>query len=877
MMLSKTYSPQSVEKKWYSLWEKEGYFKPKKKENPYTIVLPPPNVTGVLHSGHALNITLQDSLIRYKRMKGFDALFLPGMDHAGIATQSVVEGQIHAREKKTRHELGREEFLKRVWEWKEKHEHIINEQQKAMGASLDWDRYLFTMDDEAKEAVEKAFVDYYNKGLIYKANRMINWDTVLQSAISDAEVEYKEVNGFFYHIHYRLKDKDISVEIATTRPETLLGDTAVCIHPEDKRFSHLKGETVIVPICNREIPVILDTYVDKDKGTGVLKVTPGHDFNDFDIGERHNLPVVNILNPDGTLNENASIFQGMDIKTARKKIVGELKKNGQMGKITKLVHQVGHGQRSGHPVEPIISKQWFLNVEEMASEAVKKVRSKETCFFPASWENTYFSWLDKPKDWCISRQLWWGHRIPFYSCSSCHHEWADKKDPSRCEKCSSEDISRDPDVLDTWFSSGLWPLATLGWPDKNKMKEKGFDHFFPTDVLVTGFDIIFFWVARMMMMSLESRESIPFKKVYIHAIVRDKLGRKMSKSLGNGIDPMEMIKTYGTDAFRFTLAAGSGYNRTLNLDPDVISGYRNFINKIWNAFRFIHPWLKNAGEWDSVKEKADHHERWILSELNEISRKVNMSFDRFRFDEIASLIYNFTYEKYCSWFIEISKDVLKTPGDACTRRIHILKFCFKKMMALLHPIAPFVTEEIWSHLKEKQEDLLIVQSYPDFDENLVYESDRMFMNKFIDIITTIRFLRASVHIKPKTEIDVFLKTKDTSLLNYLKDNTNHFRSLARVKKIHFDGNVTEKTISAPSGSVEIFIPVEGVVDLKEQIDRLSKQLNQIANEYKKTSSKLTNDNFIKKAPEEIVAEVRKKQQLNREKMESIESLLKQLK
>ena len=878
--LPKTYDPLVAEKKWYKVWQDGGYFKPRKAKKSYTIIMPPPNVTGKLHAGHALDITTQDSLIRYKRMKGFETLYIPGMDHAGIATQAVVERQIYREEKKTRRDLGREEFLKRVWDWKKHHGGIINEQQKKMGLSADWDYFLFTMDKEANEAVCQAFIDYYNEGLIYRANRIINWDPVLQSAISDAEVEFQETKGFFYHIYYRIKNSEKHVEIATTRPETLLGDTAISVNPKDDRFKDLIGKKAIVPLCGREIPIIADSYVDMEMGTGVLKVTPGHDFNDFEIGIRHNLPIINILNPDGTLNQNALKFAGLKIKDARLKIVEELKKSKQMGAIKEHIHQVGHGQRSGHPVEPIVSKQWFLNVKKMAKMAVEKVQSKETRFYPEYWENTYFSWFKEIRDWCISRQLWWGHRIPFFYCQDCDHGWPSMEKPGQCIKCKGSRVQQDPDVLDTWFSSGLWPLSTLGWPNKERMKNKGFDRFFPTSVLVTGFDIIFFWVARMMMMSLKSTGQIPFEKVYIHAIVRDKLGRKMSKSLGNGIDPLEMVNLYGADAFRFALASGSGYNRTLNLDPARIEGHRNFINKIWNAFRFIYPYIQGHKISSLQKEKLIHHERWIVSELMTATQTINKSLDEFRFDEAASTIYAFTYDKFCSWFIEISKKILiDGEEDVKKRRIDVLGFCFKQMLKLLHPITPFITEELWSYLKEQNEDLLIVQKYPLFDKKMIYKADQVKMDKFMEVITSIRHLRTKLDIKPKEEIEICLFSDNGSLLDYFADNKDVFLSLARVKTIHVHKKKEQrpsKAVMAATGHTEIHILLEGIIDFAEQIKRMQKQLNKVQKEYEKIENKLSNPNFTQNAPSEIIQKTKEKISSCQEKMNSIKSLLEQL-
>lgn len=873
--LSKTYNPENLEKEWYQKWDNGGYFKPRKNDEnkTYSLVMPPPNVTGRLHMGHALDITTQDALIRFKRMKGYETLWIPGADHAGIATQSVVEKLVYDKEKKTKHDFTREEFLKKIWKWKEEYGDIINEQQKSLGASPDWDSFMFTMDPEANEAVRTFFVQLYNEGLIYQSDYIVNWDPVLQSAISDAEVEHKEVKGAFYNILYKVKNSDIILEIATTRPETLLGDTAVAVNPHDKRFNHLIGKTAIVPICNREVPIVGDEHVDIEKGTGCLKVTPGHDFNDFEIGKRHNLEIINILNNDGSMNKNGLEFEGMACKQARKEIVKKLKELEILVDIKDHIHPVGHGERSKAIIEPIVSKQWFVNTTKMSNEAVKAVEGDKTKFYPKGWENTYFSWLRNPRDWCISRQLWWGHQIPVFYCQDCNHTWADVNLDPKCIKCNSSNIAQDKDVLDTWFSSGLWPMTLLGWPDKKRMELKGFDKFFPTDTLITGYDIIFFWVARMMMMSLKAVDNIPFEKIYIHALVRDKFGVKMSKSLGNGIDPLDMIDTYGADALRFTLAAGSGYNRNLNLDPERIAGYRNFINKIWNAFRFISPFLNEAPEGLPEIKNLDHHERWILSELNTVTKSMNESMEDFRFDDSCSTIYSFVYDKFCSWFIELSKTVLYSDDEMNrVRRSRVLKYAFKKILALLHPFIPFITEELWSQLKDSNDELLIVTKYPEFNGELEFTSDQSNMNKFIEVVTCMRNLRASVNIKPKDEVNAELFSDSTDLLNYFNNNSKYFYELAKVKTIKSfskDSDRPSKSIMAATTHSEIFIPLEGVINLDDQIKRLEKDLLKANKEYSKLEGKLNNKKFISNAPEEVVIEVKSKANEFKDKIDSL--------
>ncbi|PIQ60195.1 MAG: valine--tRNA ligase [Bdellovibrio sp. CG12_big_fil_rev_8_21_14_0_65_39_13] len=875
--LSTSYSSDTVESKWYKKWEDGKYFKPKagKAKKSFCIIMPPPNVTGKLHAGHALDVTTQDALIRFKRMKGYETLWLPGSDHAGIATQSVVEKMVWEQEKKRRLEFKREDFVAKIWEWKKEYGDIIAGQMRSMGASPDWDYAMFTMDPEANEAVRKVFTDLFNEGLIYQSDYIVNWDPTLQSAISDAEVEHREINGAFYHLKYQVKGSEDFLEIATTRPETLLGDTAVCVHPDDDRFKKYIGKTAIVPLCNREVPIIADEYVDMEKGTGCLKVTPGHDFNDFELGKKHNLPIITILNKDATMNENAMEYNGLKVQEARKRMVKVLEESGILIETKKHVHQVGHGDRSGAVIEPLVSKQWFLNVKDMAKVAVDAVKDDTTRFFPKGWENTYFSWLNEPKDWCISRQLWWGHQIPVFYCQKCNHQWAHEEAQKSCPKCQAKEIHQDPDVLDTWFSSALWPISTLGWPNQERMKSKGFETFYPTSTLVTGHDIIFFWVARMMMMCLKFTKKVPFDHVYIHAIVRDKIGRKMSKSLGNGIDPLDMIAQYGADAFRFTLASGSGYNRGINLDPDRISGFRNFINKIWNAFRFIAPNLSESKNDLPDQSKLHHHERWILAELNTVCTVMNESMDEYRFDESCAAIYSFVYDKFCSWFIELSKPILKgNDSEARAQRATVLRYGFRKIVALLHPFTPYITEELWSFLKNDNEDLLIAQEYPEFNKAFEFTEDQDKMNKFIEVVSSIRYLRQNVNIKPKEMVKVCLYTDHTDLQVYFEQNRGNFESLANVNEITIgkkDSNRPEKSIFQATTHTEIFLPLEGVIDIGEQIARLTKELVKTEKDFEKYDKKLNNTQFMSNAPDEVVEEVKTNHAELKAKVESLKT------
>ncbi|MCT4643275.1 MAG: valine--tRNA ligase [Bacteriovoracaceae bacterium] len=877
--LPKTYSPEGIEDKWYKTWDENKCFKPvaNKDKGAFTVIMPPPNVTGKLHMGHALDHTVQDVLIRFKRMQGFETLWVPGQDHAGIATQAKVEEKIFKEEGKTKHDLGRDEFVKRIWDWKEEYGGHIIEQVKKLGDSCDWDYFTFTMDDGPKEAVTKFFIDMYNEGLIYQDNYIINWDPKLQSAISDAEVEHKDIDGNFYHIKYKVKDSKKTLEIATTRPETLFGDTAVAVNPNDDRYEDLIGKKAIIPICNREVTIIADEHVDMEKGTGCLKVTPGHDFNDYEIGKRHNLEIINILNKDGTMNENAKEVQGLKSKEARKQTVKLLKELDILIDMKPHKHPVGHSQRSGDIVEPMVSKQWFLNTQKMAEVSVDEVEKEKMKFYPKGWENTYFSYQKNPRPWCISRQLWWGHQIPVYECSECNEIHVSKDAPNECIKCGSKSLTQDPDVLDTWFSSGLFPLSTLGWPNTDKMKEKGFDKFYPTSTLVTGFDIIFFWVARMMMQCHKVTEKSPFEHVYIHAIVRDKNGIKMSKSLGNVIDPLDIISQYGCDALRFTLAVNSGYNRNINLDPEIIQGNRNFINKLWNAFRFIEPYLQNANDNGFELQDLHHHEKWILAELNNVIKKVTASFEEYRFDDGCNAIYAFVYDKFCSWFIELSKGILNSENDILkSQRANVLKYCFKQIMKLIHPVTPFISEEIWSHLKSENDDYLIRQDYPIFNNDHKFDADLNNMSKFMEVVTSIRNLRSSVQIKPKEEISLMLFTDDEALARYFYKSRGFFKELAKVNA----GKIKDKSIDRPAKSImkatahtEVFIPLEGIINLEDYSHKLENDLAKLKKEYEKIEKKLNNKNFMENAPENVVVEVKEKASGFEEKIKSIENSL----
>ncbi|MDH4467638.1 MAG: valine--tRNA ligase [Bacteriovoracaceae bacterium] len=888
--LEKTYRPEPIEQKWYQVWSERGCFKlsphldDKKDRKTFSVVMPPPNVTGKLHMGHALNNTCQDILVRYKRMQGFEVLWIPGCDHAGIATQSVVEKKLMQEQKQTRQELGREKFLEHVWHWKNEYGSNIVEQLKKLGVSCNWDYFTFTMDPSANKAVRRAFVELYRQGLIYRAERIIHWDPQLQSAISDAEVEFKEVKGKFYHLKYKVEDSEEYLVVATTRPETLFGDTAVAVHPLDERYSHLIGKRVKLPLTDRTIPIIFDEHVDRELGTGCLKVTPGHDFNDFEIGKRHQLPIITILTKSGKFNQHADLIEGLNPQQARPKVIAALEEVGSLLEIKDHVMLVGHGERSGGVVEPMVSLQWFLNVGEMASTAVRAVEKKKMRFIPETWQNTYFSWLRQPKDWCLSRQLWWGHRIPVFNCESCQFQWAAESDPTDCPQCKSHHVKQDEDVLDTWFSSALWPMTTLGWPDATLMKQKHYDRFYPNQVLTTGHDIIFFWVARMMMMCTHfAGGQIPFKDVYIHAIVRDKLGRKMSKSLNNGIDPLEMIEKYGCDAVRFTLAAGAGLSRNFNLDPLKIESYRNFMNKIWNAFRFVKPFMDSVSEGDVSKLNLNElgiQEKWILAELNDVIESVTKSIEEYRFDDACKSLYAFVYDSFCSWFLELSKGILyKTEGREKQIRAAVLKYVFSDILKLLHPFSPFLSEELWSQLHPS---LLISEVFPKMNKDFKkFKEEKTRLNEMIEMVTQVRNLRASLNLAPKIPIRIQVNAKTHPTAKFFFDNQYNLFHLARIKRAKVRSlsktDRPRKTIISPLSFGEVFLFLEGVVDIQKEILRNERQLTRLDQELRAVQQKLGNPSFTDRAPEEVVAEVREKAELLIHQKSVVEDSLARLK
>ena len=869
--LPKTYDPSEVEDKIYANWVDKKYFEaePDSKKEPYTIVIPPPNVTGQLHMGHALDETLQDILIRYKRMKGYAALWIPGTDHAGIATQIKVEAELR-KEGLTRYDLGREKFLERVWDWKRQYGNRIINQLKKLGSSCAWSRERFTMDDGCSDAVKEVFVKLYNKGLIYQGHRIINWCPHCITALSDAEVEYTEQDGFFWHIKYPVKDSDRFVEIATTRPETLFGDTAVAVNPDDERYADLVGKTLILPLVGREIPVIADEYVDKEFGTGCVKITPAHDPNDFEVGLRHNLEQIKVMNDDATMNKYAGKYQGMDRYECRKAMVEELKDLGLLVKTVPHKHNVGQCYRCGTTVEPIISKQWFVKMKPLAEPAVEVVKNGTVKFVPDRFSKTYLNWMENVHDWCISRQLWWGHRIPAFYCEDCGETTVSKDIVTKCPKCGGA-VKQDSDVLDTWFSSALWPFSTLGWPKETE----DFKYFYPTSTLVTGYDIIFFWVARMIFSALEQTGKTPFDHVFIHGIVRDSQGRKMSKSLGNGIDPLEVIAEYGADALRFTLATGNSPGNDMRYYKERVEASRNFANKIWNASRFL---LMNL-DIDKI-ELPDESElrvedKWILSVFNRVAKEVGENIDKFELGIAVSKLYDFIWDSYCDWYIELVKPRLYAKDGSEKAAQQVLAYVLENSLKLLHPFMPFITEEIFGYLPTGEESIMI-SSWPEFDEKLCFEADEKRMNIVMNAIKAIRNVRTQMNVVPSKKAKVIIVTEDKSLF---EGTEQFFEKLASASETVIQADksgIDDNAVSAVSEGAELFIPLDELIDRDKELARLSDEKKRLEAEIKRVESKLGNAGFVAKAPEKIVSEEREKGEKYKEMLakviQSIESM-----
>lgn len=864
--LEKTYDPAGVEERLYKMWTENGYFHAEidPDKEPYTIVIPPPNVTGQLHMGHALDETLQDILIRYKRMQGYSALWVPGTDHAGIATQIKVEENLRVNEGLTRYDLGREKFLERVWEWKNLYGDRIINQLKKIGSSCDWDRLRFTMDEGCSKAVKEVFINLYNKGLIYQGSRIINWCPHCITALSDAEVEHAEQAGHFWHIKYPVKDSDEVVIIATTRPETLLGDTAVAVNPNDERYTHLIGKTLILPLVGREIPVIADDYVDKEFGTGCVKITPAHDPNDFEVGLRHNLEQIKVLNDDATINDLGGKYRGMDRYEARKAMVADLEKEGLLVKVEEHTHNVGQCYRCGTTVEPIISKQWFVKMKPLAQPAIDAVKNKETQFVPEHFEKVYFHWLENIRDWCISRQLWWGHRIPAFYCDKCGEMVVTKEDSAVCPKCG-EKMRRDPDTLDTWFSSALWPFSTLGWPDKTPDLE----YFYPTSTLVTGYDIIPFWVMRMMFSGIEHTGEVPFKHVFIHGLVRDSQGRKMSKSLGNGIDPLEIIDKYGADALRFTLATGNAPGNDMRFYIERVEANRNFANKIWNAARFTLMNLEIEENKLPAKDKLQLEDKWILSKYNSLVAEVTNNLDKFELGIAVSKLYDFLWSNFCDWYIELVKPRLFDKENPTRETAeYVLCYVLSGTMQLLHPFMPFITEEIWQHLPHEGESIMISR-FPVYDKALDFAEDEKTMEAVMKAVSGIRNRRAEMNVPPSKKSKVIVVTKDTKTYNNSKQFFEKLASASEVEVLPDKEGIDSKAVNIVVDGAEIFLPLEELVDKDKELERLNKEKKQLEGEIKRVEGKLNNKGFVSKAPQKLIEEEKAKGIKYREMLEKV--------
>lgn len=870
--LPKAYEFRDIESYWYRFWEEQGFFHADV-DSPrpsFSIVIPPPNVTGQLHMGHALNNTLQDILCRYKRLKGYEVLWIPGTDHAGIATQNVVEREL-AKEGKTRYGLGRDAFIRRVWEWKERYGNIIINQLKRLGASCDWQRQRFTMDEGLSRAVRLVFVRLYEEGLIYRGRRMINWCPRCNTALANIEVEGEEEDGAFYYIRYPLEDESGHVVVATTRPETMLGDTAIAVHPEDERYVYLIGKKCLLPLVGRIIPIIGDPYVDREMGTGALKVTPAHDFNDFELGKKHGLEFVEVIGTDGRMTEAAgSQYVGMDRYECRRQVVEDLRKAGLLEKIEPLRHRVGHCYRCKSAIEPLISLQWFVKTKPLAERAIEAVKVGCTRIIPEKWAKDYFVWLENIEDWCISRQIWWGHRIPAWYCNDCDHITVADEDPTYCAGCGGNSIYQDPDVLDTWFSSALWPFTTLGWPDETPELSR----FYPTSVLVTGFDILFFWVARMMMMGLHFMGDVPFYDVYVHALVRDAQGQKMSKSRGNVIDPLVMMERYGTDAFRFTLAAFAVQGRDIRLSEERIEGYRHFVNKIWNASRLVLINLDHESPPVNVPDRLDSLvHKWILSRLQSVIDDVEQALDGYHFNEYAHMLYQFIWHEYCDWYLEMIKPDIY--GDDPYKRAVAQAIAVKvleNVLIMLHPIMPFVTEEIWHKLPQTSGSIMRA-SFPRVDSSRRDQESEAKVKLLQEVISGIRNIRGEMNISPGVRVDVVCRCQNDKDRTILEEYGYLIHDLAKVNRLDIrDIRSSEKPDMAASTiaeSVEVYVLLKDLLDFSTELQRLEKEIQKIEKELSLTTKKLHNEDFLKKAPDQVIEKEREKSQRLGEKMRKL--------
>lgn len=875
MEMKPKYNPTEVEAGRYQEWVEKGYFRPSgdKSKETYTIVIPPPNVTGKLHLGHAWDTTLQDILTRMKRMQGYDTLYLPGMDHAGIATQAKVEAKLN-EQGISRHDIGREKFLEEVWSWKDEYASFIRQQWAKLGLGLDYDRERFTLDEGLSKAVRKVFVDMYNKGLIYRGERIINWDPEARTALSDIEVVHEDVEGKFYHFKYPYADGEGYIEIATTRPETMLGDTAIVVNPDDERYKDVIGKKVILPIVNRELPILADEYVDVEFGSGAMKVTPAHDPNDFEIGQRHNLESIIVIDEEGKMNDKAGKYEGMDRFECRAQLVEDLKEQDLVIKIEDHVHAVGHSERTGAVVEPYLSTQWFVNMEPLAKQALDNQKT-DNCinFVPERFEHTFNQWMENIRDWTISRQLWWGHQIPAW-----YHKETGEIYVGETEPEDAENWVQDEDVLDTWFSSGLWPFSTLGWPD---VESEDYQRYYPTNALVTGYDIIFFWVARMIFQGLEFTGERPFDDVLLHGLVRAEDGRKMSKSLGNGVDPMDVINEYGADSLRYFLATGSSPGHDLRYSTEKVESVWNFINKIWNAARFS---IMNIGEefkFEDVdlSKNLSLADKWILTRLNETIKTVTDLSDRYEFGEVGRALYNFIWDEFCDWYIEMSKIPMNGEDEAqkqVTRSV--LSYVLDRTMRMLHPYMPFVTEEIWQNLPHVGE-TIVTSAWPEVEEAYMFEESKQAMQYVVEIIKAVRQARSEVNTPLSKAIPIYIKTKDAEIKQMLDENQHYLERFGHPSElvISTDIETPDKAMTSVVGAGEVILPLEGLIDMDKEIARLEKELDKWQSELDRVDKKLSNENFVNKAPEKIINEEKAKKHDYQEKFDSVKARIEQLK
>ena len=877
--LPKNYDPNKVEDKWYDYWMENDLFRAEvdRSKEPFSIVMPPPNVTGQLHMGHALDNTLQDILTRWKRMKGFASLWLPGTDHASIATEVKVVNKLR-NEGIDKDKLGREGFLEKAWEWKDEYGNRITNQLKKMGSSCDWSRERFTMDEGCSKAVTEVFIQLYEKGLIYQGDYIVNWCPSCQTTLSDVEVEHEEHEGKLYYIKYPIKDSDDYITVATTRPETMLGDTAIAVNPSDERYKDLIGKTVILPLMEREIPVIADPFVDSDFGTGMVKVTPAHDPNDFDMGERNDLEVVKVIDEDANMTDITGKYAGMDRYECREEVIKDLDEENLLVKIDSHEHSVGQCYRCDTVIEPLVSKQWFVKMEPLAEPAIKAVKEGDIKFIPERFSKVYLNWMENIKDWCISRQLWWGHRIPVWYCQDCEEVNVSREEPTECTNCGSSNLKQDEDVLDTWFSSALWPFSTLGWPEETEE----LDFFYPTDVLVTGRDIIFFWVARMIFMGLEFMDEVPFDDVYVHGLIRDAQGRKMSKSLGNGIDPIEVIEEFGADALRFTLITGNTPGNDMRFREERLEASRNFANKIWNASRFI---LMNLEDFDYAeidKEdlKLNLADKWMLSRTNEVTKKIDKAMERYSFGEMSKTLYDFIWNEYCDWYIEILKERFYQDKDLAAKKtaqymgLNILG----NILKLLHPVMPMITEEIWQKLPISEQSIMIT-SWPEYNEEELDKNAEEKMDLIMSVIKAVRNIRNEMKVDPGRKIEAILLA-DNNKEQILKEGESYLKNLASIEDLTITTKLEDRPQPASTAiveGVEVILPLEGMVDIEKELDRLKKELEDVKYEIERAKGKLANEGFVNNAPEELVEGEREKVEEYKEKKEKLMERIEQLK